>query len=297
MGARPVRQHYLDPEHEPVSVTIDPALAPDLTPWRTHRARFESTLRAFTNDDWLAPTRCDAWSVREVIGHLVVVDGFWAMTFANGRDGQDPTTFLRGFDPSSSTDDLVAATLPLSIDELLERFSAGATALAHVLDSLTPEQWHARTESPLGHLPMLCSAGHMFWDSWLHERDILAPRQHAPVEAAPVPADELLAVTWFSFCFAGLQGGTLDDPNPVGAGPEAPIDATVTFDDLPDVALRVRFDTAIEISRSSVPTDAITSGSAAEFVDAFGGRAPLEPVLERFPADLAAQLTRAAQVL
>ena len=293
MGARPVRQHYLDPDHAPISVTIDAALAPNLAPWHAHRARFETTLRGFSADDWLRPTRCAAWNVREVIGHLTVVDGFWAMTFANGRDGQEPTTFLRGFNPSSSTDDFVAATLPLSTDELLERFSSGAVALASVLDPLTDEQWRNRMESPLGHLPILCSAGHMFWDSWLHERDILEPIS-APL---PISADELLAVTWFSLTFAGLQGGTLDDPNPVGVGPDAPIDATVTFDDLPGVALRVRIDTAIEISCADRAEDTTSAGSAAEFVDASAGRAPLAPVLDRLPKDLAAQLARAAQVL
>ena len=293
MGARPIRQHYLDPDHTPISITIDPALAPNLAPWRTHRARFEATLHSFSAEDWLAPTRCDAWNVREVIGHLIVVDGFWAMTFASGRDGQEPTTFLRGFNPSSSTDDLVAATLPLSADELLGQFSSGAAALAAVLDPLTTDQWHHRMESPLGHLPMLCSAGHMFWDSWLHERDILEPMG----AVLPVSADELLAVTWFSFCFAGLQGGTLDDPNPVGDGPEAPIDATVSFDDLPDIALRVRIDSAIEISLAARGADATPAGSAAELVDACAGRAPLAAVLDRLPNDLAAQLGRAALVL
>ena len=293
MGARPIRQHYLDPDHAPISVTIDPALVPNLAPWQAHRARFEATLRSFSADDWLRPTRCDAWNVREVIGHLIVVDGFWAMTFANGRDGLEPTTFLRGFNPSSSTDDLVATTLALSTDELLDQFSSSSAALTAVLDPLTDEQWQNPMESPLGHLPMLCSAGHMFWDSWLHERDILGPMG----AALPVSADELLAVTWFSFCFTGLQGGTLDDPNPVGDGPAAPIDATIRFDDLPDVALRVRIDSAIEISLAARGADATPAGSAAEFVDACAGRAALNPVLGRFPADLAAQLRRAALVL
>ncbi|MEO6468892.1 MAG: hypothetical protein ABIP21_07310, partial [Acidimicrobiia bacterium] len=201
--------------------------------------------------------------------------------------------FLRGFNPSSSTDDLVAATRSLSTDELLEQFSSGGAALAAVLDPLTDEQWRNRMESPLGHLPMLCSAGHMFWDSWLHERDILEPMG----ANLPETADEVLAATWFSFCFAGLQGGTLDDPNPVGEGPEAPIVATVSFDDLPDVALGVRIDTAIEIGLAERRAAATSAGSAAGFVDACAGRGALTPVIDRLPADLAAQLGRAALVL
>ncbi len=293
MGARPVRQHYLVPEHEPVSVTIDPDLTTNLGPWRAHRSRLESTLRAFPTSAWEQPTRCAAWNVREVVGHLVVVDGFWAMTFANGRRGQEPTTFLRGFDPSSSTDDLVAATLPLTIDELLDRFSTGVVALDAILASFTADGWQHRCESPLGHLPMACGVGHMFWDSWLHERDILLPMGATPA----TPADELLAVTSFSCCFAGLQGGTLEDPDPIGPGPDAPIDATLTFDDLPDVALRVRIDATIDVRTTDPSTHASAVGSAASFVDAFAGRAPLEPVLARLPDDLAAQMARASQVL
>ena len=120
----------------------------------------------------------------------------------------------------------------------------------------------------------------MLWDSWLHERDIFVPMDSAPTP----PADELLAVTWFSLCFTGLQGGLLGDQNPVGPGPDAAIDYTLAFEDLPNTALRVRIDEGIEISRRRSDVDAIPVGSAVAFVDAFGGREPLDQFRDTVPA-------------
>lgn len=292
MGTRPLRQHYERDGHAPVSVVTDPSFSLALAPWRRHRDRFDAALRALTESDWDRPTRCDAWSVREVIGHLVVVDQFWALTFGNIAADAPPTTFLEGFNPSNSTDDLVAATLSLSIADLLDRFRGGADAVFAVLETFDADAWNARTESPLGHLPSTCIVGHMLWDSWLHERDIFEPIGTAPTS----PADELLAVTMFSFCFAGLQGGLLGDTQPVGPGPDTAIGVTVQFDDLPDHSLQIQIDDTISVTARAAGTGA-AAGSAVALADAFGGRTALGPQLEQLPDDLAAQLSRAALVL
>jgi uncharacterized protein (TIGR03083 family) len=292
VGQRAVRHYYERDGDRPPTITIDPDFEIAFEPWSVHRARFESELRHLDPADWDRPTRCTEWSVREVVGHLVVVDGFWAFTLGNARDGVPPLTMLEGFDPSSSTDDLVKATLTTPVSELLDQFSAAAATTTELLSSFTKEQWRNRTESPLGHLPPPILLGHMLWDSWLHERDILEPMNAAPTS----PAEELLAVTWFSLCFSGLQGGLLGDPNPAGPGPDAVIDATLAFDDLPDTALRVRIDDGIEIVAAD-PQDAIPVGSAAAFVDAFGGRRSTDEFGDVLPADLFAQLTRARLAL
>ena len=292
MGTRPLRQHYQRDGHSAVSVITDPSFSVALAPWRRHRDRFAAALRELSESDWDRPTRCDAWSVREVIGHLVVVDQFWALTFGNIAAGAAPTTFLEGFNPSNSTNDLVAATLALPIPDLLGRFRGGADAVFAVLDSFDAEAWNARTESPLGHLPSTCIVGHMLWDSWLHERDIFEPMGTAPTS----PADELLAVTMFSFCFAGLQGGLIGDTQPVGPGPDAPIDVTVRFDELVDRPLRVRIDETISVTTGDSGAGS-PAGSAVALNDAFGGRTPIDPAMALLPDDLAAQLGRAALTL
>ncbi len=292
MGIRPLRQHYQRDGDVPPEIAVDPAFAIALEPWRSHRSRFETTLRDLAEPDWERPTRCDAWNVRDVIGHLVVVDGFWALTLGQSRAGAAPATMLEGFDPSRSTDDLVAGTRSTPAPELFEQFTSAGTTAAGIFDAFTAEDWHRRCESPLGHLPATCILGHMLWDSWLHERDIFVPMGADPGRD---PA-ELLAVTWFMVCFAGLQGGLLGDPRPVGPGPEAEIDCTLAFDDLPGPALRVRIGEGIEITAAD-RASAVPAGSAVELVEGFAGRAPVDQLRDSLPADLFDQLSRASQTL
>ncbi len=292
MGIRPLRQYYQRDGDAPPIVSIDPAFAIVLEPWRAHRTRLDAELRALPLDDWTRGTRCSEWNAREVVGHLMVVDGFFGLTFSNARDGATPTTFLDGFDPASSSDDLVAATLPVPVPELIEQSRAATLNVAGILDGFAADTWTNRCESPLGHFPASVIAGHMLWDSWLHERDIFEPRGEAPES----PADELTAVTWFALCFGALQGGLLNDPNAVGDAPESPIDCALAFDELPGLAMRMEVGEGLTIT-AAAPIDAAPAGSAVAFVDACAGRGPLAEVLDRLPADLAAQLSRAALVL
>lgn len=292
MGSRPLRQHYLGPDGTGVRVDLDPALWPVTRAWTAQRTRLLELVRGFAPGDWTRPTRCDAWDVTSVIGHLAVVDGFFALTLGNAVTGAEPTRFLTGFDPSSSTDNLVAATVDQPVPELLEQFATGTATLAEVVGRFDAVTWQQRAESPMGHVPAHLILAHALWDSWLHERDITVA---AGTATAPSP-EEVRDAVGFMLCFAGLQGGLLDDPDPVGPGPDAPVDAILRFDDLPGVALHVTVDTGITL-RPADPANATAAGSAAELVEAVTGRRPVEPALDRLPYDLAAQLARAAATL
>jgi uncharacterized protein (TIGR03083 family) len=295
VGIRPLRQHYAGKGVAPLPTTRAVDLDPGLEPWRRHRARLLDELAALTPEEWEQPTRCEAWNVREVVGHLVVVDGWWTTTLTNARDRATPTTYLDGFDPSSSTDDMVAATTTLPVAELLARHRDATDALLAVAAPFDDADWDARNESPLGHLPARFSLGHAWWDSWLHEHDILEPLGRAP----EVTADELLAMTWFSLWFAGLQGGIVDDPDAVGPGPDAPIRACLAFTDLPDVALHLEVGTladGVHVARCAPDHAPIAAGRARTLVDGMSGRAPLAPVLDALPADVGGQVARAALV-
>lgn len=292
MGSRPLRQHYLAPDGTGVRVDVDPTLRPVTRAWTNQRARLLELVRAMDADDWTRPTRCDDWDAASVIGHLVVVDGFWDLTLGNALAGAEPTRFLRGFDPSSSTDDLVAAAVDRPVAEIVESFAVGTGTLAATVGRFDDVTWLQRAESPMGHLPAYLLLAHALWDSWLHERDITVA---AGTATDPEPDEVRDAAAWM-LCFAGLQGGLLDDADPVGPGPDAPVDAILRFDDLPGVALHVTIDTGVTL-RPADPDDATPAGPATEFVEAVTGRRPLAPALERLPEDLAAQLTRAAATL
>ncbi len=132
---------------------------------------------------------------------------------------------------------------------------------------------------------------HAFWDSWLHERDILEPLGLAPA----IEPDELLAATWYTLVVGALQGGLLEDDAPVGPGPDAPIGAVLRFDDLPADALRYEIDTGLHLTRAN-GAESVEAGSALDFVEEVTGRRA-SSALDGLPPDLRAQLERAAQIL
>jgi uncharacterized protein (TIGR03083 family) len=296
MGERPLRQYYAT-DAGPLPIVVDPALTPMVEPWRAHRERFLGALSALGAADWDHATRCSEWSVRDVVAHLVTVDGFWPVAMAPARDGSALTTYLAGFDPSTSPDRFVRATTESTSDaELLEQHAAALDALHEFVHAFDAETWERRCESPLGHLPARLILAHGYWDSWLHENDVYvglgAPRT--------VASDDLLAATTFSLCFAGLQGGLVDDPAAVGPGPEVPIAACLAFEDLPGRAFHLEVGTladGVRVTACGPDHAPVPAGTAVEFVEGLTGRRPTASATAALPDAVAAQVQRAARTL
>ena len=285
MARRPLRQYY-----DGVAIDVDEGL-PLVEPWLRHRRRLVAELDLLGDDQWRATTRCTEWDARGVVGHLITVDAFWVMSLRAAHERKPPTTFIRGFDPATGTNDLVAPLLDLQPEVLLDQLTTGTDTFVAAVAALEADDWDALGEAPFGHMPARMLLAHAFWDSWLHERDILQPLGLAP----EVEPDEALTAAWYTLLVSGLEGGLLHDPDPVGPGPSAPIDVTLAFEDLPGERLRVRIDSGVSIARST-DADAVNLGCAVALVEHLTGRAP-SPSLDAVPADLAAQLERAGQIL
>lgn len=286
MSPRPLRQFY---GHDR-SFVID-GLGPAVEPFRRHRARFLDALRSLSEHEWTATTRCDAWDAKDVAHHLASADGFWAMAL-QGRHNPEPTTFLRGFDPTASPEAIIAPRRDEPASTALEALKKSTAQLADALAGVGDDEWSWASESPFGHVPVRIIAAHSLWDSWLHERDVMIPLGGQPC----VEEDELLTAAAFTLFLGGAQGGVLDDGEPVGDGPDEPLEVRLGFDELANrtVGLRVDRDVRVDVLGAGGGSDA---GSAIEFVEAISGRRPTKPVLDRLPADVAAQLARARQVL
>ena len=272
MGPRPLRQFYGDP----APITVDGDLGPLVDPWRRHRRRFVERLSELTDEQWAAPSRCEGWTVQDVISHLSTADGFWVVSLGQAAAGE-PSSYLIDFDPTAAPEALVAPTRATAPAQVLAGFRTGTDAFVAAVEAVDDGAWADMGESPVGHVPLTLVLAHALWDSWLHERDIFVPLGLD----VPVEPDELAVATWYSLAIGALEGGLVGDARPVGPGLSAPL------------PLHVAADRAVVLGPGR--GDATPAGSAVAFVEGFTGRAPL--VDGALPAALDAQLRRAAGIL
>jgi uncharacterized protein (TIGR03083 family) len=161
--------------------------APGHHPLVAQRRRLEAVLRELSEDEWHHPSRCEGWSVQDVITHLVSTNGFWALSIQAGLAGE-PTRFLAAFDPVATPAQLVDQVKGTPVADTLEQLASSTAALAAVIDGLEGADWDVLAEAPPGHLPVALVADHALWDCWVHERDIVLPLGRP----ATVDPDEVL---------------------------------------------------------------------------------------------------------
>lgn len=149
--------------------------------------RLGNKLATLTDEQWAAGSRCEKWTVRDVIVHLGITNQFWTMSVAAGVAGE-PTRMLEGFDPATTPLALGAGNDDSSAD-VLEQFLQASAAWRSTLEGLSSAYWEAQAEAPPGHLSVSAVAHHALWDSWVHERDILLPLGETPVQES----DEVLS--------------------------------------------------------------------------------------------------------
>lgn len=252
MSGRALRQFY---GADAPAFAIDGLPAP-ATVFRGQRARFLGALAQLSDDEWAARTRCDAWDAKDVCNHLVTADGFWALSLG-GRHNDAPSTFLRGFDPTTGPEAIVAPMREQSHRAVLDALRASTSQLTDALGEVGDDEWTLTSESPLGHVPLSAVAAHALWDSWLHERDVLVPRGRTATSA---DADELATAA--------------------------------AFDDVPGVAFRLCVvDRAVHVTVDK--GGARSAGTAVAFVETAAGRGDRSA----FPPALASRLSTAREVL
>ncbi len=148
-------------------------------------------LAGFTRDDWSAPTRCADWSAHDVVRHLCDCNAILAGTDEGVLD------VTAGFDPRTSPRRWPAILASESPEATLARFldtSRGLLALARKRMARA-ERYDVRL--PYGPMDWTVPLLHGFWDSWLHERDILLALGRAPVAAvlSKLPASTRTALS------------------------------------------------------------------------------------------------------
>lgn len=225
------------------------------------RERLGESLAGLAPEQWASPSRCEGWTVQDVVAHLATVNQFW--TFSVGAAvGGAPSRLLAEFDPVATPDALVAASRGDAPAAVLDRYQASCAELASALAAV--DDWDALGEAPPGHLPLRAVALHALWDAWVHERDVLLPLGLDPVEDPAEVAASLAYAACLGPLFAVVMGG---DRRRGVLGVRAAD---------PDVALVLEVGDGVVVRDGEGPAGAaVLTGPAAALLEGLSRRAPL----------------------
>jgi len=243
-------------------LTMDPTFPRPDRALAAQRRRQEELFARFGPSHWSAGTRCDGWSVRDVVAHLVTVNRFWLASVRAGLAGE-PTTMLDGFDPARHPAKLLAQLDDLDGPAVLDAYRATNDELLRTVTDLPPAAWSRTAESPLGHVAVDRVIDHGLWDAWVHEHDIRLDHGLAP---AGEP-DELAACLRFAAAVGPAMAGLGID----GFTGTFVVDAT----DL-DRPFTVEVSTSVAVfDRGAAPGTPTLRGDSVELIDALSLRRPL----------------------
>jgi len=246
---------------EPLFLQLDLPLGDPAVPLLRQRYRLAALLAGLDGEQWAVPSRCEGWSVQDVIAHLVTTNQFWAFSIAAALGGE-PTRFLATFDPVASPAELVEAVRSQTPAETLDAFVLTNAALADAVAAIDDDGWSTIGEAPPGHVPLRAVVWHALWDSWIHERDLVLPLGLTPVDEPDEIIGGLAYCAALSPAFAVAGGSTR-----TGA---IVIDATD-----PDVRFVVEVGESVIVHAGDGPADPLQlTGRAVELVEALSFRAP-----------------------
>ena len=163
---------------------------------RAERAAFIDIAHSLSDDEWMAPSDCDGWVVRDVLGHMA----------ANLHGVVDPSLMpdmSGGTEPAMEGPVAQRRTRPVT--EVLAEYEEFSGMAADAFATLQ-EPPMADTMLPMGDLgthPMSILANTFLFDVYCHLRiDILQP--FGPIDRTEPPRDEMRLRPTVEWMLAGL---------------------------------------------------------------------------------------------
>jgi uncharacterized protein (TIGR03084 family) len=182
-----------------------------LTALGEQHAELEALLTPLDDTGWSSPTRCEGWTVADVVLHLSQTDRL-AIASAQGRFAEGLAVLAGGLERRGNVDDGAAAMVErergLPDDVLHTRWRDGAAALRDELAAIDP---HLRVDWVAGQLSIHTLVATRLAECWIHAGDVADA-----VGAVQVPTDRLEYVArlaWRTLPYAFARDGrTLSGP-------------------------------------------------------------------------------------
>ena len=237
------------------------------------RRRFVAVLQGFGPDDWTAPTRCAEWSAHDVVRHLCDCNAI-AASAGPDDDTLDPTA---GFDPRTTPRGWLTASAGEPPDATLTRFAATSEQVLALLRARLAQNRRFDIRLPYGPMDWTVFVLHGFWDSWLHERDVLLARGTGHPTDADATGYATAYGLFIAAAVASMFGDQVQEKLTLGG------DGGGVFD------LDSRGAVTLTVTRMTT-----AAPPAAQFTDALAGRGQTAAVLGDLPASSRAALSHLA---
>ena len=237
------------------------------------RRGFVAALQGFGPGDWAAPTRCADWSAHDVVRHLC--DG--TALAINAAPDDRTLDITAGFDPRTSPGRWLAASAGESPAATLDRLVAATEDLLARARGRLARGCKFDVHLPYGPMDWTVLLLHAFWDSWIHERDVLLARGAEHPTSDDANGYAAAYGVFISAAVASLFGNPVQDKLTAGGNGGGIFD----LDSCGAVTLTV--------SRQHTP-----GPRAAQVTDALAGRAPAAHVLGELPASTRTALSQLA---
>jgi uncharacterized protein (TIGR03083 family) len=165
---------------------------------------------------WQAPTACEGWEVRDVVGHLVDTTEGYLSAFELARAGGSAPDALGLQVMARTVDEGAKSFRGKSQDEMVERLRDAATKMIDVFDSLPDDEWQGFMPSHkyMGPAPAMFYAIFQLVDYTVHGWDI---RQGMGIpHGIDGAAADLLVLLMYVLLPATADTSGLDQPFSVG---------------------------------------------------------------------------------
>jgi uncharacterized protein (TIGR03083 family) len=137
----------------------------------SQRRRLLALFRSFDDAQWQTTSRCSQWTVHDVVRHLVDVANIDSALMR----GEGPRTTDGRVDPTKDPDAWLQASRGQSPSETLAAFEAAVEDEREAFERRIEHGGDELFPGPYGPLHWTSFGAHLFWDAWLHERDVVVP--------------------------------------------------------------------------------------------------------------------------